>query len=283
MACPAQSITPALTWPARLELVFERRGTRTALARCAHQGPLRVQRPFYPEGGPCHVYVLHPPGGVVGGDTLAIEATVHPGAHALLTTPAATKFYRSDGRLAGQQQRLRVSGGAALEWLPQDSIVFNGAIAELGTHIELAHDARFIGWELSTLGRPACGETFDAGRLRQRLELWRGGVPFFIERSQFRGNGRALTAPWGLNGRAAFATMVATPVDTRLLDRARTAVAAHSPSGAIVAFTLKGDVLVGRGIAPGALALQHTFTAVWRAIRKPLLGCEPCEPRIWRT
>src|SRR5262245_10241542 len=93
-------------WEASLDLKFAARGARTVLARRASVGPLVVQRPFYPEGGVAHVYLVHPPGGVVGGDQLRLSVLAEEGAHALLTTPAATKFYRSDGRVARQRQEI---------------------------------------------------------------------------------------------------------------------------------------------------------------------------------
>src|SRR5205085_6360717 len=99
-------------WQAELRLRFNcdapgpLRPGRTRLVERQHRGPLVVQRPFYPEGDPCHVYLVHPPGGVVGGDALRIDATVDPGAHALITTPAATKFYRCEERISTQTQEL---------------------------------------------------------------------------------------------------------------------------------------------------------------------------------
>src|SRR5262245_14402851 len=115
-------------WLASLDLEFARSGSRTVLARRSHVGPLIVQRPFYPEGDVCHVYLVHPPGGVVGGDTLELRARVHDGAHALITTPAATKFYRSEGRMARQVQDIALDA-AIFEWLPQETILFADAHA----------------------------------------------------------------------------------------------------------------------------------------------------------
>jgi urease accessory protein len=148
-------------WRAELSLGFTaepdeegRRGAAgsaapaTRLTSRAHRGPLVVQRPFYPEGpGVPHVYVLHPPGGVVGGDSLRVEVSVGPRAHALVTTPAATKVYRTRGPRATQVQRLTVAAHAALEWLPQETILHDGAAIDLDTTVVLADGARFIGLE----------------------------------------------------------------------------------------------------------------------------------------
>jgi urease accessory protein len=137
---------------------------RTILVHREQRGPLAVQRPFYPEGSTCHVYVLHPPGGLVGGDVLAIEVRVGEGAQALITTPGAAKLYRSLGPTAEQTQRLRVAAGGSLEWLPQENILFPGAQARLRTELDLEPGAAFIGWEVQCLGRPAIGERFETGR-----------------------------------------------------------------------------------------------------------------------
>lgn len=155
-------------WSATLDLEFAARGGRTVLARNRHQGPLRVQRPFYPEtGGQAHVYVLHPPGGIVAGDSLAIDIDVAVGAHGLVTTPSAGRVYRSNaqGLLQTQQVTMTVAEGGFGEWLPQENIVFNGARAWNQTRIQLAPGARFIGWEITCLGRPASAQWFDQGSL----------------------------------------------------------------------------------------------------------------------
>ena len=152
----------AAGWLASIRLGFSAPGEKTLLKERRHQGPLKVQRPFYPEGPACHVYLLHPPGGVVGGDRLNIDVDVQSGAHALITTPGASKFYRSAGPLALQQQTLQVHGGI-LEWLPQENILFPGANIKLESRIQLDASARFIGWEVHCLGRPVIDETVRPG------------------------------------------------------------------------------------------------------------------------
>ena len=186
-------------WDAKLSLRFASRGDRTEIVERRHHGPLRIQRPFYPEpSGTCHVYVLHPPGGVVGGDQLALDVSVDAGAHALLTTPAATKLYRSAGARAGVRQTLRVARGARLEWLPHETIAFSAAHAELMTRVELAAGARFLGWEMLCLGRPASDERFDRGEVRQSIEIEIGGKPAYCERGSYAAGDEVLSAAWGL-------------------------------------------------------------------------------------
>src|SRR4051812_15146446 len=178
-APPAAASGSSAGWVAELDFGVVSRDAMSVLERRAHFGPVQVQRAFFPEGrGCCHIYVLHPPGGLVSGDTLSVRGEVGRGAHALVTTPAAGKVYRSgDGRHALQRQRFTVAADASLEWLPQETIVFDRARVELDTRVDLAGNATFMGWEILCLGRSVGGEPFRSGRCRQRLELWRDGRP----------------------------------------------------------------------------------------------------------
>jgi len=263
-------------WSAELALRFAARRGRTVPVDRHQLGPLLMQRPFYPEaGGVCHCYLIHPPAGIVGGDELAVAVDVDTGAHALVTTPAATRWYFSRGREARLEQQARVADGAALEWLPQETLVFDGAHARSATRVYLDGSARFCGWEIFALGRPACGDPFRSGRVDFRFELIRGGQPLLLER--WRGSG----ALPGLRGFSACATFVATSAGEVALERARETLAAESE--ALCAATLMGDVLVARGLAIVCEVLTHAFTRMWRAVRPPLLGRGAVPPRIWRT
>jgi urease accessory protein len=267
-------------WLARLELGFAARAGRTVLAHRRHQGPLVVQRPFYPEGGVCHLYLLHPPGGIVGGDRLDLTLACEAGAHALITTPGAGKFYRSAGPLAVQRQHLRVAAGAALEWLPQEQIVFAGAAVDSLIRIELETGAGFIGWEISCLGRPASGETFSHGALRQRFELWRAGKPLLLERSRIDGGSDWLACRWGAGGQPVLGTLAAVGAGAQHVELARAAVADAANE---VALTRLDEVLIARYLGPSAERARALLTRIWVALRPPLLGVAACEPRIWRT
>lgn len=268
-------------WQARLSLGFEARAARTVLAHRRHLGPLVVQKPFYPEGEVCHVYLLHPPGGVVGGDELQLEVDVSAGARALITTPAAAKFYRSAGPLAIQRQRLRVASGAALEWLPQETIFFDGCEVDTTTQVELEAGASFVGWEMLCLGRPAAAERFETGRCRQRFELWREGRPLLIERALLEGGSELLQAAWGLGAQPVTATMVAAPAGRQELDAVRAAV--MSDGHALFSATLMDEVLVCRFLGAQAQGARRCFSAAWSAIRPALLGRSASAPRIWNT
>lgn len=286
IAMPRESAASPDGWQAALRLGFrcagDARGARTVLARRAGHGPLQVQRPFYPEGAVCHVYLLHPPGGIVGGDQLRVEVDVDAGAHALLTTPAAGKFYRSAGRTARQAQHLRVAAGAVLEWLPQENIVYDGAIAHGLTRIDVEEGARFMVWETVCLGRPAAGETFTHGLFEQRLEVHRNGHPLLLECNRYQGGGDMLRAHWGMGSAPVAATMICAPCGEAELAAARAAMA-PAAEGERIAATLVDDLLLLRYVgARGDRARAH-FVRAWSALRPRCLGVAACPPRIWNT
>ena len=273
----------AAGWEARLDLGFETRGTRTILAHRRHVGPLQVQRPFYPDGErACHVYILHPPGGVVGGDSLVINAQVECGAHALLTTPAAGKLYRSDGANAQLSQELNIADGAWLEWLPQETIAFDGARADSITRVALTGEAGFIGWEILCLGRPASDETYLHGEFVQRFEVWRDGAPLWWERNALVGGASVLRAPWGLAGRSVVATLVAVGRVPSALPALRELLNTEHGDGEFAVSQMR-DVLVCRYLGNSAEQVRTGFTEAWRLLRPALWGVEAVPPRIWST
>ncbi|MBI3776944.1 MAG: urease accessory protein UreD [Gammaproteobacteria bacterium] len=272
-------------WHASLALEFSTRDARSVLTHRAHHGPLHVQKAFYPEAdGTCHMYLLHPPGGVVGGDTLQIDLVLHSGAQALLTTPAATKFYRSGERYAAQMLRAQVANAATLEWLPQETIVFNSAWARSRTRVELARDARFIGWEVVCLGRPVNHETFTHGAWQQRLEVWRDATPLFIDRSDLHGNAPVLTQRWGWAGYSISGVLVCATLDLsrELLETLREACAALQRDGVFTATQLRG-VLVCRYLGHHAQHARTCLQRAWEILRPEYLGKAAQMPRIWNT
>jgi urease accessory protein len=269
-------------WQAHLGLRFGVHEGRTVVRDREHRGPLQVQRAFYPEGPElCHVYLLHPPGGLVAGDALSIAVEVEAQARALVTTPAAGKVYRGDERPpAAVRQSLKVRAGASLEWFPQETIIFDGGRVELETRVELDEGAAFAGWELVCLGRRAAGERFTRGSCRQRLELWRGERPLCLERARLDGGDRVLDAAWGLRGAPVTATMFATPCAAERLPEVR---ALPAPPDALVSATLLDELLVCRYLGPSADRARQHFTRIWELVRPALLGRPGHSPRIWST
>lgn len=270
-------------WRAGLTLGFSRRGDKTVLSERRHYGPLTVQKPFYPEAGLCHVYLLHPPGGIVPGDRLQIDVRVAENGSALITTPAAGKCYRSDGRTSGMMQVLNVEAGASLEWLPQETILYDGCRTELITRVELARGACYTGWEIVCLGRPAGNELFDTGQCRQRIEVCREQAPLLLERGFFAGGSEALRTAWGMGGCTVSGTFIATPAGRECLEAARRAEQTRLNNGDLCGASLIDDVLVCRYLGHQAEHAKNYFTDVWRRIRPRLLGREACVPRIWST
>ena len=214
--------TPDRRWSARMELDFAVRQGRTTLAKMQFSGPLRVQRPFYPEASPanapgraqlsqpCHCCLLHPPGGLVSGDDLSLAVRLAQGAHTLLTAPSASKFYAADAHNVAQRQTtdLNVAGGM-LEWLPRETIIYDGARAEMRTSVELDNASACIGWEMICLGRPAANESFTHGSVRQSLILTREGLPLLHEVLRFEGGDALQKCACGLGDQAVSATLFA--------------------------------------------------------------------------
>jgi len=245
-----------------------------------------VQRPFYPEDqSVCHVALLHPPGGVVGGDELHIEAALAPDTNALITTPAAGKFYRSAGSVARQTQCLTVAAGATLEWLPQETIVYSGALVRALTRIELEGDAGFLGWEIVCLGRPAADETFVAGDCRLDFELWRDGEPLYLERGRYAAGDAIFGAPWGLHGQPVSATLVCagSPPGAVGPIRAGWEDSKLAYDGEQATVTQLDGALICRYRGPSAMRARRFFVLAWGLLRPASLGRPPCPSRFWST
>jgi urease accessory protein len=255
--------------------------TPQSVGGAVHAGASRSTRASPPLASePCHLYIIHPPGGVAGGDDLELEADVGPGAHALLTTPAAGKFYRrgtaGTARLA---QAWRVDDGL-LEWLPQENIFYPDSAVEISSIVRLSAGARFLGWEISCLGLPARGQPLQSGELRQCFELWRDDHPLLLERLTIE---RAcLTARWGMAGHTSLGTWIGYPAGASELEIARVSTAAYCPD-MTVACTLVDGVLICRARAMRADQLKQVFIGLWRAVRPALMGREAVTPRIWAT
>lgn len=267
------------SWHAELELGYARFGDCTRPVQRRHKGPLRVQKHLYAEGPEvCQHIIVHPPGGIAGGDRLDIAAHVGPAAWAQLTSPGAAKWYRAAGP-AYQQLNLSVAAGATLEWLPQETIVFSAAQAELSTSIDLQGDGRLFYWDMVALGRPASGERFDLGHFQSRLDIRRDGQLLWHERQRIVGGDGLLDSPIGLGGDPVFATLLVTgEIDSELLERCRSL--GHDVRGDL---TQLPGLIVARCLASEALLARGWLIELWRLLRPALLGREAMPPRIWST
>jgi urease accessory protein len=262
----------ASTWRAQLKLEFEHDGKRTVLAKRGSDGPLVVQKPLYPEGPEvCHAIVVHPPGGIAGGDELSLE--VKGEGHALLTTPGAAKWYRSAGPWAKQKLLFDVHG--TLEWLPRETIVFDGALAALECEVRLASAARYIGWDIVCLGRTGSGERFSRGTLGIDTRILKDEKLAWLERGEIEGGGALMRSPVGLGGCSVFGCLVAAApwFDAELLKQCKE----------IVPTTLLPGLLVARYLGKSTEDAMRSFTALWRLLRPAVAGRQAVEPRIWRT
>ena len=271
---------PVAGWKAELSLEFRRQGERSVLAKRRHEGPLVVQKALYPEGGDiCHAIVVHPPGGIAGGDDLTIFASVAEGAAVLLTTPGAAKWYRSAGPWARQRVFFDIAG--TLEWVPQETIVYNGALARMQAEIRLSGDARYLGWEILCLGRTGSGERYQAGRSTAATRLWRDGRLIWNERGHVDGGSALLESLAGFAGRTVCGTLLAAApaIENDLLARCRE-VAPESGESAV---TRLPGILVGRYLGDSSEAAKTYFRRLWSVLRPALIGRDAAEPRIWRT
>jgi len=279
MNLPAHTALFTPSWHAELELGYGRFGDSTRPVQRRHKGPLRVQKHLYAEGPQvCQHIIVHPPGGIAGGDRLDISAHVGTDAWAQLTSPGAAKWYRAAGP-AYQQLDLTVEAGATLEWLPQETIVFSAAQAELTTRIELQGDAKLLYWDVVALGRPASGERFTSGHFQAHLDIRRDGRLLWHERQRIIGGDGLLDSPIGLDGKTVFATLLITgEVDSELLEACRS-----------LTNPVRGDLtqlpglLVARCLADEALHARAWLIELWKLLRPALLGREALAPRIWST
>jgi urease accessory protein len=282
-AQPNVAIAEHTNWHAELQLTFAAQGARTVLSHRKHIGPLVVQRPFYPEGtpeqSPCHVYLVHPPGGIAGGDHLHLQARLLRDTRALITTPAATKFYRTlPGRKAVLHQHIQAEA-AVLEWLPQETIYFNQADARTLTRIEVDAQSRVLAWEVNCYGRRAGNEPFESGQIRQRFELWVAGRPLLLDHLHIQGGQAMQHAAWGLQAKTALGSLLAYPASA---DDVRV-VRELLPGAQQLSCTLIDGALLCRCLCDEGAEVKQILQDVWRVLRPRIVQREPVMPRIWAT
>jgi len=283
------------SWLARLDLEFNKTSRGTRLTRSRHVGPLYVQKPFYPEGRDlAHVYLLHPPGGLVSGDHLQIRIDVKEGAGVLVTTPGAARIYRArdEQPLQRQSVALNVATNATLEWFPLETIVYNGAHVELDTVINLTNDSHFMGWEINCFGLPASDAPFVSGTFQQHYRILCDGRPLFVDRFALtdKNRGHLLSGKASMQGLAVSGFFLVGPYDVGVNEEVvseymtllRNAVDSLGLSQS-AAISKVGEFFIGRYLGDSADKARRIFTAWWEILRPLVLARDACAPRIWST
>lgn len=283
---PHQTRPPGSNWRADLQVSYALEAERT-VARHQHQGPLRILKSLYPEGDAvCHNVLVHPPGGLVGGDTLAASVQVGEGAHGLVTTPGATRFYRSEaGAVAAQSVQARLAAGARLEWLPLEALAYPGCEARNEARFALAPGAEMMCWDITALGLPAAGQPFERGRFAQHLEI--EGV--WLEQGVIAADDALLmNGLLGLAGRRCLATLVfaagsaiARPRQERALEAVRALIEAHELRAIAGVTAAHGQVLVLRALSDLTEPSLDLLRQAWGLWRRELWGMAAEPPRLW--
>ena len=276
-------------WFARLELKFIVDEKCTILKHRKHTGPVRVQKMLWPEKtGVCHAIIVHPPAGIAGGDHLSFHMQASQGAHALVTTPGAGKWYKTNQKQAFQHIEITVNDSAIFEWLPQETMLFNGACASSSSKIMLDEGASFIGWDMLVIGRQACLEQFSQGSYQSSLQLYRNEKLLVTDRLNFLGNDRFLTSCLGLNGHAVMGSFWAVPpINQRntqqlelQIDQIRELIMRMQIN---VRLTLLDDVITARYLGDDVRQCHDAFAAIRAKLRRYWFDLDEEFPRIWRT
>lgn len=274
-----------MPWTANLHLDYAAQGGRT-VAHHRHDGPLRILQSLYPEGDAiCHNVLVHPPGGLVGGDTLNVHVSVAPGAHGLISTPGATRFYRTAAEPATQNVTLTVRAGGRLEWLPLETIAYDSCLAFNHTRLHVEPTAELIAWDVCAFGLPAADAPFLRGRYTQHLH-WPG---VWLERARFdAADTRLMNSPVGMAGHRCLALLVwacGEPVARerreRVLDALRQASAPPEVHWGVT--SPNPNMIVARALAPVVEPAMALMRALWATLRSSAWSLPDRPPRIWNV
>ncbi|WP_020409535.1 urease accessory protein UreD [Hahella ganghwensis] len=308
VAAHQQNKTTTREWAALLDIIAKGRTSesgllsRTSIIQARHQGPLRIQRPFYPEGpSRPHLYLLHPPGGLVCGDHLSINIALEDQARLLVTTPSAGKIYRTDqyGHLQQQDINIDCTSNAHIEWLPQENIIYDGANGEQRLTLNTRTDSAFFLWDITAMGRPATNAPFKRGTFIQKLNILKEGIPYFHERVHLEDAGPNFTAPWGLNRLPVYGSLFAGYVEEsqQLLESLRHHLNELITGGIngcmpnidltqaamVWSATRRDNIIILRALAAQSEPVKALFTEAWHFMRPDIMGGPASMPRIWAT
>ena len=272
-------------WQGNLNLVYGKHQGQTKVTHSLLQAPLKVQRPFYPEGNNiCHHILLHTAGGIVGGDRLNQRLILQNDAQVVFTTAAAGKVYRSNGEVAKQDISISVHQDACLEWLPQETIIFNGAVYHQNIKVDIAPGGSWLGWEINRFGRTARGEKFLQGEWRSHTEIWQQGQPLWIDRQYLQGSEESFSSPNGLAQQPIVASLVwlGKPVPIEILEKAQQLYYDSSFLGEAGVTYTQGQGLLCRYRGASTMEVKSWFMAVWELLRLSLLERQAFKLRVWQ-
>lgn len=285
-AVPLEAKTAYTPLQARLSLGFERDSEVTRLIERNHFGPLLIQKPFYPEGKEvCHVVIVHPPGGIVGGDELSISARVGTSASAQITTPGAGKWYKANGHVSQQKISIEVRAGGSLEWVPQETIFFDNANVMVDHQVTLEKDAAYIGCEILCFGRTASGESFNNGQIRQRTSIQRDGKKIWLEQIRLQGGSQAMKDSLALAGKTVCATLILTgkTINQSLIDLARAEAEGITKGIGEIGISQFKSIAIVRYLGDSSEVARHVMLRAWALFRPEILGRTGIVPRMWNT
>ena len=272
--------TSKLGWIAELNLNFSRSKEKTFLSKRNHIGPLTIQRPFYPEGDICHVYLLHPPGGIVGGDSLTVNINSEEFSKALITMPGATKIYRTlQNKFSEVNQNIIIQKNSVLEWLPMETIIFPGACSNISTKFSLNENAKIAAWEIQCLGRPAIQEKFNMGEINLNFEVWRDEKPIIIDK--FQVNESNLDNIAGLRGYPVLGTFVLSIDDEQMVNTIRDLIPDNDLY--VAGVTQMDYLIIIRCLSFKTHLIHEIFKNIWVKTRHLIAGKQASSPRIWST
>ena len=272
--------TSKLGWIAELNLNFSRSKEKTFLSKRNHIGPLTIQRPFYPEGDICHVYLLHPPGGIVGGDSLTVNINSEEFSKALITMPGATKIYRTlQNKFSEVNQNIIIQKNSVLEWLPMETIIFPGACSNISTKFSLNENAKIAAWEIQCLGRPAIQEKFNMGEINLNFEVWRDEKPIIIDK--FQVNESNLDNIAGLRGYPVLGTFVLSIDDEQMINTIRDLIPDNDLY--VAGVTQMDYLIIIRCLSFKTHLIHEIFKNIWVKTRHLIAGKQASSPRIWST
>lgn len=263
-------------WLASLKLVFKNKNKKTFLYKKTHKGPILVQKEFYPEKI-CHVYIIHPPGGLVSGDKINISVKLKKLSQALITNPSSTKFYRSyNNNISVLKQKFYLEQHTSLEFLPQSNIFFADAILNVENHFFIDKNVKLFAWDSFCFKKTIENKrVFGSGSCITNLQIWKNNIPLLNEKTRILNGDLSIL----LKRYYFVSTIIAIPGNNDLLKL----IYSINYKNCIIGSTLLDDLLIIRMLNTNNINMQKTIYQIWRILRPRIIGAKACKPRIWNT